>query len=202
MENSISAVILAGGRATRMNGEDKGLQIFQNKPLFQHIQQRLQPQITQISINANRHHAEYATTGLAVFADTLPNFQGPLSGMLTALERAETEFVLFVPCDCPFLPPNLVEKLQSAVQNKKILAAYVHDGEREHPTICLISRSLKKALNDYLARGERRILHFLREQHAVAVDFSEQPKAFVNINTLADLEQYSREPLPTCMGHL
>ena len=96
MEYTISAVILAGGKERRMNGADKGLQLLQNKPLISHVIERLQPQVIDISINANRHHAEYSQWGFPVFSDELPDFQGPLSGMLTALEQAKTDFVLFV----------------------------------------------------------------------------------------------------------
>ena len=106
MKYTISAVILAGGKARRMNGADKGLQLLQNKPLISHVIERLQPQVIDISINANRHHTEYAQWGFPVFSDELPDFQGPLSGMLTALEKAKTDFVLFVPCDSPYFPPN------------------------------------------------------------------------------------------------
>ena len=193
MNGTISAVILAGGQAKRMGGVDKGLQLFRGKPLFQHIQQRLQPQVANIAINANRHQAEYGATGLPVFADRLADFQGPLSGILTALERADTDFVLFVPCDCPFLPLNLLEKLKSAVKNDRTLIAYAHDGERDHPTFCLMATALKKPLADYLASGERRMLHFMRQHQAIAVDFSEQKNAFINMNTLADLVHYQAQ---------
>ena len=127
MEYTISAVILAGGKARRMNGADKGLQLLQNKPLISHVIERLQPQVVDISINANRHHAEYAQWGFPVFSDELPDFQGPLSGMLTALEQAKTDFVLFVPCDSPYFPQNLLEKLKSAVKNDRTLFALVID---------------------------------------------------------------------------
>lgn len=187
MTITISAVILAGGRATRMGGVDKGLQLLQGKPLFWHSYQRLLPQIKQISINANRNIAQYEQSGLTVFPDELPDFQGPLSGILTALRLATTDFVLFVPCDCPYLPLNLVEKLKQAIEKREALAAYVHDGEREHPTFCLVSTTLHPYLSEYLRRGKRRMLQFMREHHALAVDFSEQKETFKNINTLDDL---------------
>ncbi len=114
MKYTISAVILAGGKARRMNGADKGLQLLQNKPLISHVIERLQPQVIDISINANRHHEEYAQWVFPVFSDELPDFQGPLSGMLTALEQAKTDFVLFVPCDSPYFPQNLLEKLKKS----------------------------------------------------------------------------------------
>lgn len=189
----ISAVILAGGLARRMGGVDKGLQCFQNKPLYLHCYHRLKEQVTEVAINANRNQEIYRQSGLPVFTDELPNFQGPLSGILTGLRRATSDLVLFVPCDCPFLPLNLLDKLkqpilQSAVQNQSVLLTYATDGEREHPTFCLVSTLLADKLADYLQKGERRMLQFMRENGAVAVDFSHQKAAFQNMNTLTDLK--------------
>lgn len=191
MTISISAVILAGGQAKRMGGVDKGLQPLQGKPLFQFIYDRLHSQVEHISVNANRNQAIYAVSGLPVFGDNIEGFQGPLSGILTALERSETDFVLFVPCDSPFFPDNLLEKLKSAVVFHGVSIAYVHDGEREHPTFCLMARSLKEKLAAYLATGERRMLQFMRQNGAVSVDFSENKAAFTNINTLDELLQFN-----------
>jgi len=191
MTISISAVILAGGQAKRMGGVDKGLQPLQGKPLFQFIYDRLHSQVEHISVNANRNQAIYAAAGLPVFGDNIEGFQGPLSGILTALERSETDFVLFVPCDSPFFPDNLLEKLKSAVVFHGVSIAYVHDGEREHPTFCLMARSLKDKLAAYLAAGDRRMLQFMRQNGAVSVDFSENKAAFTNINTLDELLQFN-----------
>ena len=191
MTISISAVILAGGQAKRMGGVDKGLQPLQGKPLFQFIYDRLHSQVEHISVNANRNQAIYAVAGLPVFGDKIEGFQGPLSGILTALEQSETDFVLFVPCDSPFFPDNLLEKLKSAVVFHGVSIAYVHDGEREHPTFCLMARSLKEKLAAYLAAGDRRMLQFMRQNGAVSVDFSENKAAFTNINTLDELLQFN-----------
>ncbi|WP_109433333.1 molybdenum cofactor guanylyltransferase MobA [Aggregatibacter segnis] len=191
MTISISAVILAGGQAKRMGGVDKGLQPLQGKPLFQFIYDRLHSQVEHISVNANRNQAIYAAAGLPVFGDKIEGFQGPLSGILTALERSETDFVLFVPCDSPFFPDNLLEKLKSAVDFHGVSIAYVHDGEREHPTFCLMACGLKDKLAAYLAAGDRRMLQFMRQNGAVSVDFSENKAAFTNINTLDELQQFN-----------
>ena len=191
MTISISAVILAGGQAKRMGGVDKGLQTLHGKPLFQFIYDRLHSQVEHISVNANRNQAIYATAGLPVFGDKIEGFQGPLSGILTALERSETDFVLFVPCDSPFFPDNLLEKLKSAVVFHGVSIAYVHDGEREHPTFCLMACGIKDKLAAYLASGERRMLQFMRQNGAVSVDFSENKAAFTNINTLDELQQFN-----------
>ena len=187
MAITISAVILAGGKARRMGGCDKGLQLLHGKPLIARVIECLRPQVGEIAINANRNQTEYARFGLPVFADELSDFQGPLSGMSTALTRATTDFVLFTPCDSPFFPENLLVKLKHAVKTEHALLAYACDEEREHPTFCLMSVLLKDKLRDYLASGERRLLQFMRENGGVAVRFTENEGRFVNFNTLADL---------------
>lgn len=188
MAITISAVILAGGKARRMAGKDKGLQLLRGKPLVQYMIERLTPQIDEMAINANRNQSDYARFGLPVFADELADFQGPLSGMLTGLERAQRDFVLFTPCDSPFFPDNLAAKLKSALENDRTLIAYACDETRAHPTFCLMSVKLKEKLRAYLASGERRLLQFMQQNNAVAVKFSPNEGRFVNFNTLEDLQ--------------
>lgn len=191
MTITISAVILAGGKARRMGGQDKGLQILGKQSLIQHVIHRLRPQIHGISINANRNQTEYTKFGFPVFSDELPDFQGPLSGMLTALEKTKSDFILFTPCDTPFFPMNLLDKLKSAVKNDRTLIAYACDEEREHPVFCLMSVQLKEKLRDYLASGERRLLQFMNENGGVSVKFTKEEGNFKNFNTLNDLKKNS-----------
>ena len=191
MTITISAVILAGGKACRMGGQDKGLQILGKQSLIQHVIHRLQPQIHDISINANRNQTEYAKFGFPVFSDELPNFQGPLSGMLTALEKAKSDFIFFTPCDTPFFPTNLLDKLQSAVENHRALIAYACDEEREHPVFCLMSVQLKEKLRHYLASGERRLLQFMKKNRGISVTFTKEEGNFENFNTMDDLKKNS-----------
>ncbi|HHV7052868.1 TPA: molybdenum cofactor guanylyltransferase MobA, partial [Haemophilus influenzae] len=183
------AVILAGGKARRMGGQDKGLQILGKQSLIEHVINRLQPQIHQISINTNRNQTEYAKFGFPVFSDELPDFQGPLSGMLTALEKTKSDFILFTPCDTPFFPMNLLDKLKSAVKNDRTLIAYACDEEREHPVFCLMSVQLKEKLRHYLASGERRLLQFMKENGGISVKFTQEEGNFENFNTLDDLKK-------------
>ncbi|AAX87890.1 molybdenum cofactor guanylyltransferase MobA [Haemophilus influenzae] len=189
MTITISAVILAGGKARRMGGQDKGLQILGKQSLIEHVINRLQPQIHQISINTNRNQTEYAKFGFPVFSDELPDFQGPLSGMLTALEKTKSDFILFTPCDTPFFPMNLLDKLKSAVKNDRTLIAYACDEEREHPVFCLMSVQLKEKLRHYLASGERRLLQFMKENGGISVKFTQEEGNFENFNTLDDLKK-------------
>ena len=191
MTITISAVILAGGKACRMGGQDKGLQILGKQSLIQHVINRLQPQVHDISINANRSQTEYAKFGFPVFSDELPDFQGPLSGMLTALEKTKSDFILFTPCDTPFFPTNLLDKLQSAVENHRALIAYACDEEREHPVFCLMSVQLKEKLRHYLASGERRLLQFMKKNRGISVTFTKEEGNFENFNTMDDLKKNS-----------
>ena len=189
MTITISAVILAGGKARRMGGQDKGLQILGKQSLIQHVINRLQLQVHDISINANRSQTEYAKFGFPVFSDELPDFQGPLSGMLTALEKTKSDFILFTPCDTPFFPMNLLDKLKSAVKNDRTLIAYACDEEREHPVFCLMSVQIKEKLRQYLASGERRLLQFMKENGGISVKFTKEEGNFENFNTLDDLKK-------------
>ena len=191
MTITISAVILAGGKARRMGGQDKGLQILGKQSLIQHVINRLQPQIHDISINANRNQTEYAKFGFPVFSDELPDFQGPLSGMLTALEKTKSDFILFTPCDTPFFPTNLLDKLKSAVENHRTLITYACDEEREHPVFCLMSIQLKEKLRHYLASDERRLLQFMKENGGISVTFTKEEGNFENFNTMDDLKKNS-----------
>lgn len=185
---TISAVILAGGLARRLNGVEKGLQHVAGKTLISHILAALSPQITPIWLNINRSHAVYAEQfpQLPYYSDELADFQGPLSGMLSAFTHIESDYLLFVPCDTPFLPSDLLAKLATALRINGADIAYAHDGERAHPTIALVSRTIQPQLAAYLAQGERRLLQFFTTQKSVAVDFSAQASAFQNFNSPAD----------------
>lgn len=185
---TISAVILAGGLARRLNGVEKGLQYVAGKTLISHILRAISPQVSDIWLNINRSHALYAEQfpQLPFYSDELADFQGPLSGMLSAFSHIERDYLLFVPCDTPFLPPDLLVKLATALRINGADIAYAHDGERAHPTIALVSRAIQPQLAAYLAQGERRLLQFFMTQKSVAVDFSAQAAAFQNFNSPED----------------
>ena len=107
----VTGLILAGGRGSRMGGVDKGLQNFNGMPLALHTLLRLQPQVGEVMINANRNLAAYESFGVPVWPDVLADYAGPLAGFLTGLERCETRWLVTVPCDTPLFPLDLVERL-------------------------------------------------------------------------------------------
>ncbi|MFJ5318822.1 molybdenum cofactor guanylyltransferase MobA [Pectobacterium versatile] len=184
----ITGVILAGGRATRMGGHDKGLIALNGVPLYQHVLSRLKAQVDEVMISANRNQAVYAQSGCRIIGDFDATFPGPLAGILSGLHASPSEWVVFVPCDVPALPFDLVHRLWQA--RGKANAAYATDGERSHPTLLLINRNLIGPLEDYLHVGNRKLMLFMEQVGANAVSFSEQPKAFRNMNSPEDLSNW------------
>lgn len=183
----ITGVILAGGLARRMGGADKGLQTFRGRPLVAHVIERLQPQVDRLIINANRNLDAYAAFGLPLLPDALGDFPGPLAGLHAALSQAQTPWVATAPCDSPLLARDLVSRLLAAAETHQKLLAIAKVGERSHPVFCVCHTRLLEALAAYLAQGERRVMAWCSAMGAIEVDFSDQPEAFGNFNTLADL---------------
>ena len=186
VSQEIIGVVLAGGRATRMAGKDKGLQQLNGKPLWQHVADTLADQVAAIAISANRYIDIYQRSGYPVYQDTLGDYLGPLAGMLSIMQQSEAEWFVFCPCDTPFIPSCLVERLVQSRNGAPVV--WVHDGERDHPAITLFHRSLVPALQDYLTAGERRVMVFMRQSGGHSVDFSDWKSTFVNVNTTEDLQ--------------
>ena len=114
-QQDITGIILAGGRAQRMGGVDKGLQNFNGMSLALHTLLRLSPQVNEVMINANRNLSAYESFGVSVWPDTTSDFAGPLSGFMVGLERCETPYLLTVPCDTPRFPLDLAQRLADAL---------------------------------------------------------------------------------------
>lgn len=184
---SVTGVILAGGKARRMGGKEKGLQLLKGKPLWLHVALALQTQTDTLTISANRSVDIYAASGLDIYQDLTGDFPGPLAGMLSVMKQSNSDWYLFCPCDTPFIPAILAERLWESIGIAP--AAWAHDGERDHPTIVLINRSVVPALEGYLAAGERRVMVFLRQCGGRSVDFGDMKSSFTNVNTLEDLQR-------------
>ncbi len=189
----VSGLILAGGRARRMGGRDKGLLPFHGQPLIHHVINRLEPQVETLCISANRNLSAYRAFGCAVFSDTVADFQGPLAGILSGLQQVQTDYLLVVPCDAPYLPKNLAWCLWTAMQARQARLCVAHDGQRLQPTFALLHRNLRNDLQQALAAGERRLQAWMLARDAAIADFSAQPEAFVNLNRPEDLEYLQDE---------
>ena len=145
---AITAVILAGGRGSRMGGIDKGLQNFNGMTLVLHTLMRLSPQVGGLMINANRNLSAYESFGVDVWPDStnMGEFAGPLAGFVTAMERCETPYLLTVPCDTPLFPPDLVTRLSEAMFRERAdfaVASAIEKGQlRPQPVFCLMGTDM------------------------------------------------------------
>ena len=195
---SVTGVVLAGGRGSRMGGVDKGLQNFNGMPLALHTLMRLQmqgPLIGQTMINANRNLSAYESFGVPVWPDGLADYAGPLAGFLTALERCETPWLLTVPCDTPLFPLDLAQRLAQALVREDaeiaMAAAREEDGQlRAQPVFCLLGADLLESLVRFTHDGGRKIDQWTALHRTVLVPFDapgDDAKAFFNANTLAEL---------------
>lgn len=202
---AVTGLILAGGRATRMGNCDKGLQQFNGKTMIEHVISRFAPQVSTLIINANRNLTEYAQFGFPVHSDVgdspsaEPDYAGPLAGLKVGLTHCKTPYMITVPCDAPFLPKDLVERLMTALQQQQadIAIAYASEisaGEinkpRAQPVFCLVKKMLLEQLNQYLTNGGRRMDGWYGESTVAKVYFEDEAE-FRNINTLEELRACS-----------
>ena len=195
-KNSITALILAGGRGSRMGHVDKGLMPFRGANLVTHVMQRLAPQVSNVAISANQNQNSYAMLGVPVWSDELTGFAGPLAGLQTGLRHCATEYLLCAPCDSPFVPPDLALKLFEALQEQQAdltLAVTMETDaaglryKQAHPVFCLLKTSLLPLLTAYLQGGGRRMDGW-HDALTVAEVLFDDAGAFRNINTLDELK--------------
>lgn len=201
--NDITGLILAGGRGSRMGGVDKGLQTFNGMPLAQHALKRLQMggSVGPILLNANRNLPAYEAFGVPVWPDGLADYAGPLAGFLTGLAHCKTPFLLTVPCDSPLFPLDLVPRLAQALEAAgadMAMAAAPETGQdgqlqvRSQPVFCLLRVTLLDSLTQFTQAGGRKIGAWTAQHNTVLVPFDQpgdDPRAFCNTNTLAELRQ-------------
>ncbi|UCD67859.1 MAG: molybdenum cofactor guanylyltransferase [Betaproteobacteria bacterium] len=187
LEKQITGVILAGGRGRRMGDVDKGLRAFRGYALVEWAIERLKPQVAEILINANQNQDRYGVYGYKVISDLIPDYAGPLAGLHSALSSASHELVLTAPCDSPFLPTDLAQRLHAALRSASADVAVARTGAQPHPVFCLVRRTLLSHLSDFLQQGGRKIDAWYADLQSIEVAFDDQPEAFVNFNTLAEL---------------
>lgn len=188
----VSAVILAGGRARRFHGEDKGLLNLDGRPLAAWVVERLEGHAAEILINANRNLSTYATLGHTVVPDLLPDQPGPLAGILAAARTARQDWLLCVPCDVPFIPLDLVMRLHDQARAGNIPLVRVADEEGTHFAIMLAHRDLMPDLEGFVAGGGRQVQAWQARHPSETLYFGEDPYAFLNINNQEDLRTAER----------
>lgn len=185
--NAITCIILAGGRATRMGEQDKGLMMLAGKPMIEYVLEKIKPQINNIIINANKNHHIYEQYGYPIVTDQLPGNCGPLAGMASGLRASTTPFVVTVPCDSPLLPNDLVNKLYVTLKNEDAEICTVYCNQRLQPVFALMSIDLLSSMLGFLNDGKRKIGEWFRKHRLAIADFSDQADSFVNINTTEQL---------------
>jgi molybdopterin-guanine dinucleotide biosynthesis protein A len=198
-EGPICGIILAGGLARRMGGGDKPLREIGGRPILAHVIERLRPQCACLVLNANGDPARFARFGLPVIADDVPDFAGPLAGILAGLEWTaanvrDAESAISVAADTPFIPRDLVQRLQAARVNEACDIAVATSGGRTHPVIALWPVALRTALRRALVReGERKIDRLTARYHVAEASWPKEPyDPFFNVNEAGDIEAAER----------
>ncbi len=180
----ITGLVLAGGQGQRMGGRDKGLLTLGERTLVEHVIARLSLQVAEILISANRHQDRYVALAQRVVSDAIPDYPGPLAGIFAGLKAASTAWVLVVPCDSPFIPPDLAKRLLAASDAPDAIRM-VATPEGDQPVFALIPRAHSDSLQAFLGAGERRILAWYARHALVRVEFPEE-QPFMNVNTPED----------------
>ena len=170
-----------------MGGVDKGLQPLRGKPMIEWVLARFAPQVGEIIINANQNVATYEKYGYRVVCDEIAGFAGPLAGLHAGLKASSHSLAVTVPCDSPFLPPDLVERLKESLGENQLAVAKT--GEQPHPVFALMKRQVRESLEAFLAAGGRKIDAWYAALKVVEVSFDDEADAFRNINTLEELRR-------------
>ncbi len=193
---NVACVLLAGGLARRMGGGDKPLRTIAGRSLLDLVIERMQPQVAALVLNANGDPARFLAYGLPVVADSVPDFAGPLAGILAGLDwtaehRPDCPMVVSVATDAPFLPRDLVERLIEGLEAESTDLACAASGGQAHPVIGLwpvrLRQDLRRALID---EGIRKVDVWTARYRLATIAFSNRPiDPFFNANRPEDLDR-------------
>jgi len=195
MNAGITGVILAGGQGRCMGTVDKGLRELRGKAMAAWVIERFAPQVDEVLINANQNLDVYARFGYRVIPDEIGGFAGPLAGLQRGLSEASHPLVATSPCDTPFLPADLVARLHAALEADAAQLAVARTGDQPHPVFCVCRRDVLPHLTAFLQQGGRKIDAWYATLKVVEVAFDDQPDAFSNINTQAELDAFETASL-------
>jgi molybdopterin-guanine dinucleotide biosynthesis protein A len=185
--------VLAGGLARRMGGGDKARIRVGGRTILERVLACMLTQCERVIINANGDPVRFADAGLPIVADSVPDFAGPLAGILAGLDWAaanmpQLEWIVSVPGDCPFLPKNLLAKLHEARLAAGTPLACARSGEWRHPVVALWSVTLREDLRRALVDEDLHKIEIWTARHGVAIaDWPAEPiDPFFNVNTPED----------------
>jgi len=200
MKITIDGGILAGGLSRRMEGNDKGLQLYKHQAMAKWVYQALAPHVRDVYINCNKNHSSYQTISPFTCSDTISGFQGPLAGLVSLMAATDADYLLISPCDTPMLSQSFgkkmlieLDKLLAKDPNQAVIIAS-KDEHRDHPLHLCISRKFKKSLEQAIERDEHRVMQWVKNNGAHWIDFSHEQSSddsecFVNFNTLDALRK-------------
>jgi molybdenum cofactor guanylyltransferase len=191
---AVTGLILAGGQGRRMGGVDKGLQVLRGKAMVEWVLARFAPQVDEVLINANQNAERYASFGRRVIPDDIAGFAGPLAGLQAGLKAAAHPLLATCPCDSPFLPSDLVQRLRRALEREGADLAVAKTGDQPHPVFSLVRRGVLPGLTRFLESGGRKIDAWYASLKTVEVDFGDEAEAFSNINTREELQAWDNVP--------
>ena len=195
--NQITGLILAGGRAQRMGGIDKGLIALNNQPLIELAIAKLTGQVGCMQINANRNLTQYASYGYPIVSDDTADFSGPLAGFAAGLRTCKSEYLVTIPCDTPLFPSDLVKRMGEKLVhgNHELVYASSKDVSGNiwaQPVFCLMRTQVAKSLENFLSAGGRKIDRWFDQLSSGTVVF-EDDKAFSNVNTPEELSRLEKD---------
>jgi molybdopterin-guanine dinucleotide biosynthesis protein A len=188
VNEEVTVVILAGGQSKRMQVQNKATVLLNGKPLIDYVIKRMKPQAKNIVINTHQNQNDFKKFNLPLIDDSLSSQEGPLLGMLTSLQKINTEWIQFVPCDTPNLPDHLISNLMKEAKAQKTLVAVAETEDGFQSTCLLCHISNLKNLQDFFNQGGRKIEDWVRQLHFSIVRFHDQSQ-FININTPQELEK-------------
>ena len=193
---TITGLVLAGGLGRRMGRIDKGLALLDGQPMAARVLERFRPQVGPLIINANQNLDDYARFGLPVVCDRVEGFAGPLAGLEAGLAACTTPYLVSVPCDSPFLPPDLVIRLADTLTAARASIAVARTGDQLHPVFSLMRSDALPDLQAFLRAGGRRVERWLQRLRWVPCPFDDVPEAFTNINTPEELRAHEAGATP------
>jgi len=193
---TITGLVLAGGLGRRMGRIDKGLALLDGQPMAARVLERFRPQVGPLIINANQNLDDYARFGLPVVCDRVEGFAGPLAGLEAGLAACTTPYLVSVPCDSPFLPPDLVIRLADTLTAARASIAVARTGDQLHPVFSLMRHDALPDLQAFLNAGGRRMERWLQRLRWVPCPFDDVPEAFTNINTPEELRAHEAGATP------
>lgn len=189
---SFNVLLLAGGRSSRMGGEDKALKSYQDKPMIEHITAKLpQDRVNRLVISCNRNFEKYKRYSDALVSDhSYPNiepFAGPLLGILSAMDAYPDDHWLILPCDTPDISSEIIERLIHAYEQSSALVSCLAVEGKLQPLHCLLSSSVRDSIVEFLSVGKRRAQEWIRSHEPLVVDCSDKSESLKNINAPSDL---------------